>query len=704
VARLKYIRNVDYLSKSRLEAEADHKPQERIPHLHNAFPQSTSATNSFAEADQAISVEDYLLFEGPRDLPSHEYVRSALSSARMSSLLPSFQSMSSLCRAASSLSVANPNQYRLPTEVSFNDVDIWKKQIEFQKHAIRARESDNNANPAGLACMHVQKKQKLSPEIRKQHFSDVVQQVIRKRKLNDEQALAFTIFLNFLKALEFGEENESEGLNRCLYLGGAGGTGKSEVIQAVEDAFEALGHSDKLLVSATTGVAAQLIGGSTIDSLCKFSKRQQSRKEADGVLHLTMTGNYWMACRFLILDEVSMMGCSKLHRISKALCKFKGSILPFGGLYVMFCGDFQQLKPVRDKPLFKVPWANVQVSKKTTYMKKVEQGYFLWQNVTKTTVMLRHNYRAKDPALVSLLNRVARGEITSEDKQVLNERVIGHGQLGCEHWRNAVLITPRNTVRQAFNNNRAVKHLHDTKHQIFVCPARDEGITCSRLKMVWTPDSKTDYLPTWNVLSIEAPGMITANAAVELGIANGTDVVIKEVIPHPQDSYGWSNIHKPIVKLGLPPMCVFVEPISKRSYCPQYHPVQPTWFPIFPITTELETPLQFQAREDKFTRTQIPLLLAFAVSDFRVQGKTIKGKFLLDLYRPPTGNLDLQNIYVMLSRMVNLEDMAILRQPQSNFFDKSPDPAFFEYEKYLDEKATETAVSHRHTLSLWLSK
>jgi hypothetical protein len=80
--------------------------------------------------------------------------------------------------------------------------------------------------------------------------------------------------------------------------------------------------------------------------------------------------------------------------------------------------------------------------------------------------------------------------------------------------------------------------------------------------MVWTVDSKTEFLATWAVLCIEGPAVVAANIAVELGMANGTEVIIKAVVPHEDDEQGWQNIRKPIVKLSRPPICVFVEAIN----------------------------------------------------------------------------------------------------------------------------------------------
>src|SRR5271169_4026737 len=158
--------------------------------------------------------------------------------------------------------------------------------------------------------------------------------------------------------------------------------------------------------------------------------------------------------------------------------------------------------------------------------------------------------------------------------------------------------------------------------------------------MVWTVDSKTEFLATWTVLCIEGPALVTANIAVELGMANGTQVIIKAAMPHEDDEQGWQNIRKPIVKLSRPPICVFVEAINGDKNMTEYYPG-----------------------------------------------------------RPPTGRLDLQNIYVMLSTMAKWEDLAILRPYQENIFDVPPDPHYLNYDRYLKEQDKETKVCFLRTKS-----
>ena len=58
----------------------------------------------------------------------------------------------------------------------------------------------------------------------------------------------------------------------------------------------------------------------------------------------------------------------------------------------------------------------------------------------------------------------------------------------------------------------------------------DKGIQYKRSDMIWTSDSKTEFLVTWTVLPIESPAIVIVNIAVELGIANGMEVRIIIII------------------------------------------------------------------------------------------------------------------------------------------------------------------------------
>lgn len=60
----------------------------------------------------------------------------------------------------------------------------------------------------------------------------------------------------------------------------------------------------------------------------------------------------------LIIDEVSMVGCHLLGRVSQRVRQITDGHpeLPFGGCCVIFSGDPHQLDPVRDQSLYLALW------------------------------------------------------------------------------------------------------------------------------------------------------------------------------------------------------------------------------------------------------------------------------------------------------------------------------------------------------------
>src|SRR5271170_8144150 len=122
----------------------------------------------------------------------------------------------------------------------------------------------------------------------------------------------------------------------------------------------------------------------------------------------------------------------------------------------------------------------------------------------------------------------------------------------------------------------------------------DEGLLCIREAMIWTGDNKTAMLAMWNVICIGAESFVTSNIAVELNVANGSKVIVKEVVPHPLDHQGWQEIqHNAVVKLSRPPITVFVDIVPISTEPPMefnYHPRHPTWFPIFPVRQRVKVP------------------------------------------------------------------------------------------------------------------
>jgi PIF1-like helicase len=134
---------------------------------------------------------------------------------------------------------------------------------------------------------------------------------------------------------------------------GHGGTGKSMLIGAITETFEAHQAGDKLAKCATSGVAAVIIGGQTFHSWAGIPINTP-RKE-DWVN--TENQSIWKrrkenigGWQFLICDEVSMCMKQLKYRGSEIVSRVRAAegvgtaSECFGGMDVIDFGDFHHIR------------------------------------------------------------------------------------------------------------------------------------------------------------------------------------------------------------------------------------------------------------------------------------------------------------------------------------------------------------------------
>ncbi|KAJ3916322.1 hypothetical protein F5877DRAFT_10079, partial [Lentinula edodes] len=132
-----------------------------------------------------------------------------------------------------------------------------------------------------------------------------------------------------------------------------------------------------------------------------------------------------------------MLGCRFMLKISRALCRAKDCDLPFGGINVIFAGDFAQLAPVREQRLFSfINTARVG----TSYGQEIVFGKLLWLSV-KTVVLLTQVMRQsgiENQPFVELLSRLRTGPNWCDAK-----------------WENTPTIVSSNRVKDMINERSA---------------------------------------------------------------------------------------------------------------------------------------------------------------------------------------------------------------------------------------------------------
>ncbi|KAK1861086.1 hypothetical protein I4F81_003670 [Pyropia yezoensis] len=106
----------------------------------------------------------------------------------------------------------------------------------------------------------------------------------------------------------------------------------------------------------------------------------------------------WAPVRMIAIDEAPMIEKEMLHEVSCRIQTAKECALDFGGVHVLFCGDFAQLPPVVGQPLYNAP--------KKSGVKGICEvaAYELYRLFT--TGYLRVNMRAVDDSCWSAVLRL----------------------------------------------------------------------------------------------------------------------------------------------------------------------------------------------------------------------------------------------------------------------------------------------------------
>jgi len=467
------------------------------------------------------------------------------------------------------------------------------------------------------------------------------EEIVQSWTLNTEQARAFKIIASH------SMEQKSKPLR--MYLGGPGGTGKSRVIQALTDFFKRKAQSRRLRLAAFTGVAAKNIGGTTLHTaLCMNIAKRKSDVSKTRTELVAM----WNGVDYLFVDEVSTIGCGLLVDIHNALVSATGRTDPFGGISIIFAGDFAQLPPVLDTKLY-THLDNKKLRAETPSGQKTTFGKLLWRSVG-TVVILTEQMRQCGEAnrqFVSLLGRLREGMCTEDDFLLLNSRLISTAgeDLSTDDWRNAPIIVSENAVKDAINVRAALAFAQRTHQTVQWFDAidtyRGAKITDPRVReyLLTRPSGKTGQRLGKIPIVLGMPVIVCQNFDIEGGLVNGSHGYLRDYRSQ-TDEDGIRTLTSCIIEVPdltaeplphLPPrhVAVISDTVEMRSI-------------VHPIT----------GRSCVMKRFQVPLTPGFAMTAHKAQGLTLP-RVIVDLAscrgtEPP---------YVMVSRCQSFNGLRIMR-------------------------------------------
>lgn len=185
-----------------------------------------------------------------------------------------------------------------------------------------------------------------------------------------------------------------------VFFTGSAGTGKSVLLQYVisglKDKFR---HKpDAVAVTASTGIAACNVGGTTLHSFGGVGLARESPERLLSLLRRNRKAvTRWMRTQVLIIDEISMIEPALLEKFEHLARLVRRSNKVFGGIQIVVTGDFFQLPPVTSggDAMF--------VFESRVWAAVIEQKY----NLTQV-------FRQKDTRFVSMLNEMRHGRLSPE--------------------------------------------------------------------------------------------------------------------------------------------------------------------------------------------------------------------------------------------------------------------------------------------------
>ena len=418
----------------------------------------------------------------------------------------------------------------------------------------------------------------------------------RIRKLKHKQP---SIELNeqFRRALDLMEHS-----GKNVFVTGRAGTGKSTLL----DYFQRTTQK-RVATLAPTGVAALNVKGQTIHSFFGF-KPSITPDKVRKIRFAHAKQNVYKNLDAIVIDEISMARADLLDCVDKFL-RLNGprADKPFGGIQMIFIGDLYQLPPV------------VTGAERSAFNSLYETPYFysakVFESLDMEFVELEKIYRQHNEEFISILNAIRNNSVTEEQLDLLNQRCFPEFEPPRDSFY--VHLTTTNKLADEINT-RQLARLRSPLH---VFTAKIKG------------EFREEYIPTAVDLRVKAKAQIMmVNNDSDGRWVNGSIGKIIDVIKDRNAE------------------CVIVVELSDGAI----EEVTPYTWEIFNLFAE-----DGQLKSQVVGRfTQYPLMLAWAVTIHKSQGKTFD-RVVIDIGR---GAFAHGQTYVALSRCTTLDGI-VLKKP-----------------------------------------
>ena len=356
-------------------------------------------------------------------------------------------------------------------------------------------------------------------------------------------------------------------------------------------------------------------------------------------------------CRYLIVDEVSMLDSSVSLSLHEQLTKIKSKPdCSLGGVNILFVGDFLQLPSVTRSDIY------------LPNKKQTAAAHVLWRRLNAVDLLIQQMRQANNPILGSLLSRLRIRNPTREDIETLKSRV-GVPLPSPLNPASLVYIVRQNAVRSSINSMRIKQVTQGQNLGIANCVARIVKKTADMsyraiYKIQQRP--KNDTQDAILALIPACPLMVMQNQRSNISLVNGSVVEFVGFGPglyQPQIELDRNTITTEISKpqIIFPPPYMLVRVLEGPGSTIKLPDMQEGVVPLEAIR------FTFNECGRSVTPVQFLVTLGYAITDYKCQGSTYKGSLVLNLKKPINGSSPAASPYIQLSRAQSLDQIHVLR-------------------------------------------
>lgn len=198
-----------------------------------------------------------------------------------------------------------------------------------------------------------------------------------------------------------------------VFLTGEPGSGKTHTINQYVAWLRTQGR--KVAMTASTGIAATHINGMTIHSWAGIGiKRSLRQSDIDDILRNDFKRKAIMDADVLIIDEISMLDAKVIYMVDQVLRRARNFMAdtPFGGVQVVFVGDFFQLPPIGERVIGGRPLP------KTEFAFESDS----WTDAAPLVCYLTEQHRQEDAKFLDILTVMRQGKLKDAHIQILKDR------------------------------------------------------------------------------------------------------------------------------------------------------------------------------------------------------------------------------------------------------------------------------------------